>query len=350
MLHKNNLTKLLSLGIVLLLMAGTLGSVTIASAQGPDAQYPLLRKMADALVEAVTKATGMTEVDLLSEVLTGSTLTDLIKEKSADVVAIKTEALAAVTADINKAVDGGQLTRQQADQLIGRLDRGFDQMLGTNRSLLTSNATLRADLLQAGLNAIMDATKLKRAEVLTELATGKTPTALIQEKGGSLDTVKTAIKDKLTADINKAVTNGKLLQETANRLLSELDSVIDQLLNNPVTALVGSSAAVRRLQAVSVGALIKETATETGLTQREVLADLRDGKTLNQIATDNKADPAKIVAAVQASMTDQANKLVENKRLTAEQSKALIDNLPNFLNQIMTRVNPLRPNAANSLG
>jgi hypothetical protein len=347
MFRKSNLIKLASLGIVLLLITGAFGSATVASAQG-DTAYPLLRKMADALVQAVAKATGMTEVDLLSETLTGSTLTDLIKAKNGDVAAIKAEAVAVVTTDINKAVESGQLTRQQADQLIGRLDKGFDQMLGANRSLLTGNAAMKAKLLQAALKAVMDATKLTRVNVLIELGMGKTPASLITEKGGSVEAVKTAIKDQLTADAKKAVADGKLLQEVADRLLGELDSTIDQLLNNPLTALAGENVAVRRLQVTSVTALLKQTVAETGLKQREILASLRDGKTLNQIATDNKADPAKIVAAVQADLTEQVNKLVKNNRITDDQAKTFIANLPNFLNQIMTKVNPLRPNAANA--
>jgi signal transduction histidine kinase len=299
-------------------------------------------------VQAVAKATGMTEVNLLGEVLSGSTLTDLIKAKNGDVAAVKAAAVAEVTADINKAVESGQLTRQQGDQLISRLDKGFDQMLGVNRSLLISNATMRAKLLQAALKAIMDATKLTRPNVLIELGMGKTPASLITEKGGSVDAVKAAIKDQLTADAKKAVADGKLLQEAADRLLGELDSTIDQLLNNPLTALAGDNAAIRRLQVTSVTALLKQTVTETGLKQREILVSLREGKTLNQIVTDNKADPAKIVAAVQADLTEQVGKLVKNKRITDDQAKTFIANLPNFLNQIMTKVNPLRPNAANA--
>jgi signal transduction histidine kinase len=207
---------------------------------------------------------------------------------------------------------------------------------------------MRAKLLQAALKAIMDATKLTRPNVLIELGMGKTPASLITEKGGNVDAVKAAIKDQLTADAKKAVADGKLLQEAADRLLGELDSTIDQLLNNPLTTLAGDNAAIRRLQVTSVTALLKQTVTETGLKQREILAGLRDGKTLNQIATDNKADPAKIVAAVQADLTDQVNKLVKNKRITDDQAKTFIANLPNFLNQIMTKINPLRPNAANA--
>jgi hypothetical protein len=83
----------------------------------------------------------------------------------------------------------------------------------------------------AGGNAEMDAAAAKLGmttqELMTELRAGKSLADVATEKGVGADELKAAIITAVTAQIDQAVSDGKLTQTQAEQLKSKLDSQID---------------------------------------------------------------------------------------------------------------------------
>ncbi len=184
------------------------------------------------------------------------------------------------------------------------------------------------------------ATNLSRIDILKELRDGKTLAEVITAHGATVDAVKNAAKTTVTHRTNEAVKNGRLKQEQADQVLAGLDAALDKLINTKLPDRQDNRGE-RLLRAAGAGLLIQETAKQTNITQRDILKELRDGKTLTQIATAHNADPARIVAATVTTATTMINRFVENKRLTREQADALIAVLPAELNRLMNTQNPL---------
>ena len=74
----------------------------------------------------------------------------------------------------------------------------------------------------------------------------------------------------------------------------------------------------------------------TGLTAREVLSELRDGKTLTDILTENGADPQTVSDAVKAQLTDEINQALADGDITQERADDLLGRLDTALETAMT--------------
>jgi hypothetical protein len=207
-----------------------------------------------------------------------------------------------------------------------------------------------AMLASAVVQATVKATGLTRVEIMKQWADGKTLTQIITEKGASVDAVKTDAKTQATNAINQAVTNGRLTQAEADQTIAGLDKAIDNILTMTVQEAMqerinrGEDRAANLIRARAVTVLVRETADATGLTQRELLQELRSDKTLAQIATEKGADPAAIVKEAVTTITAQVNQAVTSGRLTQAQADELLANLESQLTEAMNEANPLRGN------
>ena len=87
--------------------------------------------------------------------------------------------------------------------------------------------------------------------------------------------------------------------------------------------------------ALLTGALIKASADVTATQPKDVLAALRDGKTLSQYATDHGKTDADVLAAARKNVQDRLNQALANGKLTQTQVdtqlKQFDDNAPKLM-------------------
>ena len=76
--------------------------------------------------------------------------------------------------------------------------------------------------------------------------------------------------------------------------------------------------------ALLTGALIKASAEVTATQPKDVLAALRDGKTLSQYAKDHGKSDADVIAAARKHVQDRLSQALGNGKLTQEQVDALL--------------------------
>lgn len=189
------------------------------------------------------------------------------------------------------------------------------------------------------LSETSKATKLSTVDILAEMRTGKSLADIIKANGGDVAVVKAAAKTSITDQVKAAVTNKRLTQQQADAALANLDQALDRALDfkAPTQADIGDR--VQRVAGVAI--LMRETAKQSNITEREVLTELRAGKTLTQIATAHNADPAKIVTAAVATTTSLINQRVTAGRMPKEDGDKLIAGLQQQYTQTMDAANPL---------
>lgn len=202
-------------------------------------------------------------------------------------------------------------------------------------------------LAQAGIQfaaALIDATVqtlgINESQVVQALASGKSLKDIITENNGDVAQVKALAKQKLTDAINQSALNANVKA----RLINSLDALLDRAINGTFQGRGGQNGQLNRALMRLGGAtlLVAELSKVTSLTQRDIAQQLRAGKTLAQIATENKADVQAIVSAAVAQATVRINRLVSNGRLSQQQADQLIATLPTELTKLMNQVNPLR--------
>ncbi len=216
------------------------------------------------------KLLGLDEAALRTELQAGKTIADLATSKGVALTTISSAILDAQKADLAKAVTDGKLTQAQADQMLADAPTRINDMLtgkapagrpqggpggqqgGRGKQAGNGPAMGR----QAGEQGQQHggprggpqggaqignpanaphaiAAKLlglDEAALRTELQAGKTISDVAASKGVALDTIATAILDAQKADVAKAVTDGKLTQAQADKILADAPARINTML------------------------------------------------------------------------------------------------------------------------
>jgi hypothetical protein len=115
-------------------------------------------------------------------------------------------------------------------------------------------------------------------------------------------------------------------EEQASRMLANLEEVVTRAVNGELfpNRPGGRNIGVR-LRAAH--ALVEATAAETGLDNRDILQQLRDGSTLADIIAANGGSVENVIHSAVATATEQINTAVSESRLTQEQADELTASL-----------------------
>jgi hypothetical protein len=153
--------------------------------------------------------------------------------------------------------------------------------------------------------------------------------------GISADRLRDAFKATLTARIDAAVAAGRLTPEQGARLKERIANT-KRLGFQLRPALVGKRLGfANRVAATAKG--FGAAADYLGLTRAELRAELRDGRSLAQIATARGKKVDGLVAAIVAPAKERLAKAVAAKRLTQERADALLDRLTDRVERLVQR-------------
>ena len=145
----------------------------------------------------------------------------------------------AISDRLDAAVKAGRLTQAQADALKKRLQQNGGLPLfggpgaghrfgGPGPGLFFGG---RGPIF-AGLDAAASYLDLTPAQLRDRLESGKSLAQIAQDQNKSVDGLKQAIKDAAKTRLDQAVKDKRITQAQEDRILSELDSHIDDIVNN----------------------------------------------------------------------------------------------------------------------
>lgn len=127
---------------------------------------------------------------------------------------------ARVKSALDKLVTDGTINQSQEDAVINALK-------GVAR-----NGHRRLKALQQVAKVSADTIGISVGDLRTELRSGKSIAQVATEHGVSVDTVKQALITKATERINLAVSNGRLTQSQADKILAKLPAIVDRIVNH----------------------------------------------------------------------------------------------------------------------
>jgi AraC-like DNA-binding protein len=189
------------------------------------------------------------------------------------------------------------------------------------RKLAIGGAVIAAAGLAGGAYAASSASTSPRQAFIDDVAKrlNVSPTAL-----------NNALKGAYQDQLNQAVKSGKLTQAQANRIKQRIAKRPLAPIGFAHRGFFGPRAGMR------VGAL-GGAAKYLGLTDAQLLSQLRSGKSLAQIATAQHKSMSGLTSALKADVKTRLDKAVAAKRLTSAQEQKILSGIDQRLNTIINR-------------
>jgi len=138
---------------------------------------------------------------------------------------------------LDKAVEEGDLTQEQADRIRERADGGLGAgmmgrgMMGRGMMGRGMMGEMMDDSEDSLIAVAADKLGMTVDELKTQLKDGKTVADLAKEKGVDLQTIVDAFMAARQETLNQAVTDGKMTQEQADKMLENMREMIEDHLN-----------------------------------------------------------------------------------------------------------------------
>ncbi len=164
----------------------------------------------------------------------------------------------------------------------------------------------------------------------TELRSGKSLAQIATAKGKSVDGLETALVAAIKTKVDAARAAGKLDAARADRLLQRAPQLVERLVNaKPRTRAPRAKAAP--------GGLLKAAATYLGVTNAQLVTDLRAGKSLAQVATAKGKSVDGLEQALLAALKQQVDAAVAAGKLDAARAQKLLERAPAHIERLVNR-------------
>jgi hypothetical protein len=189
-----------------------------------------------------------------------------------------------------------------------------------------------------GLKVAADAIGITRAQLATELKAGKSIAEVATAHDKTAQSVVDALVAAGTKRINAAKDEGKITGEQAQTALEKLPARAEQAVN----AKAGDRKArkhrarVRRL----AGGALRTAAGVINIEPKALLAELRSGKTIAEVATAKGKTPQAVIDAIVAAGSERIDTAHDNHKLTDEQAARLLDKLPGRVTKFVNEWTP----------
>ncbi len=152
------------------------------------------------------------------------------------------------------------------------------------------------------------------------------------------DQLDTAIKGAADARIDAAVAAGKLTKEQGEAMKKRLAAGAPLLRPGPLGAGGPRGGHPDKIRGIGFG--LREAADYLGLTMEQLHEQLRDGKSLADVAKAQNKSVDGLKAALKSALTAKLDQAVKNKRLTEAQKTKMLADVDARLDEIVNNTGP----------
>jgi uncharacterized protein (DUF433 family) len=163
---------------------------------------------------------------------------------------------------------------------------------------------------------------VESSELLAEIRDGATIAEVAEEHGVEPSAVIEAIVADERDRLDQAVENGVLTQEEADEHVADLEERVTDLVNGDLEMPIWGRAPLIGHPGVwgfADGPLVS-AANAIGVEPSELLAELRDGATIAEVAEERGVDVSAVVDAIVASLQERLDAAVENGWITQDEA------------------------------
>jgi hypothetical protein len=184
----------------------------------------------------VSKALGITEAELKTELEAGKSVSDVATAKNIDLATVKAALVAEVKAHVDAAVAAGKHTAAEGATKLAEMTSRLDTMLTTAGLPARGPQGMGGHKGKGGPGKFMSATlattlKLTQEELKTQLHSGKSLADVAKTQSVDIADVKTALTSDFSAHLAEEVTSGEHTQAEADAKLAEFKTNLDTMVN-----------------------------------------------------------------------------------------------------------------------
>ena len=310
-----------------------------------------------AALEAASAETGLDSAEILAQLVGGTTLADIVTTAGGDPQAVIDAAVAAMTGQLNDAVENGLLTQARADRLLSNLEAAVAEAVngewtpglmrglggfggrfgGIGHGPMNENGGWGRGGRFDGhgpnffghhgpfIGGLLEDLGIDQAALRDSLQAGSTVAEAISAAGGDPDAALAQALAALDERLATAVENGRLTQEEADTWRAEAEQRLAEWLD--------ASPLENRLTLQLIPSAIDLAADETGLTRAELRRQIADGATLADILTGNGVDLTAFTDTLMARAEARVNVHVVDGDLTQGEADALLADMRQTIEQ-----------------
>ncbi|AEJ43037.1 hypothetical protein TC41_1088 [Alicyclobacillus acidocaldarius subsp. acidocaldarius Tc-4-1] len=213
------------------------------------------------------------------------------------------------------AVDRGHESVRAASEQSGSPVRADRQIFRTLRQDLVSEAAQELHLTPTALRQ--------------DWREGKTMEQLAAQAGISTSTLISNLESKAQSDIQADVANGTLTSAQASKIESKVDLAIQAWVNGKWPA--GWDKVRPRGAGVWRRELIATAAQDLHLSTSSLIADLRKGQTLAEIAAAQGVSTSTLISDLENAAQADIQKAVSNGKITASEAQAILGRIDTWI-------------------
>lgn len=339
--------------IIGLIVAATMtsGVVAVSAQQGGLLDGVRNDSAISAALDAAAAETGLTNSEIMAQLVGGTTLADIVTAEGGDVQIVIDAAVNAMTERVNEAVADGLLTQTRADRLLANLEESvaeavngdwtpglmgnlgsFGGRFGRNgQGAMNDNGgwgrggrfdgSVLNFLSERGpfVNGLLEDLGIARDALSESLRSGSTLAEAITAAGGDPETALTTVLAAVDERLAAAVENGRLTQTEADTLKVELELRLSEMMN--------ASPLENRLALALIPNALDLASEQTGLTRAELRQEIAGGKSLGDVLIEHELDVTAFVDALMERAAARLNVHVTDGTMTQEQADALLTDL-----------------------
>jgi hypothetical protein len=248
---------------------------------------------------------------------------------------------AAAIDQVDAQLKAGQITQAQADELKKRIQDGDIPPLGALRgggAGFGFGPGGPGGLLKAGISDSLAAAAtylgLSESALRDQLNDGKSLADIAKAQNKDLDGLKQAILAAAKSDLDKAVSDKKLAQSQADGVYSRLKNGIDDMVNGQLRMRFHGPGGPGG-PGFLFGDKLDAAAKYLGLSESALRDQLRDGKSLADVAKAQSKDVDGLEQAILAAQKADLDKAVSDKKLTQSQADDIYDRLKGRVDDVV---------------
>jgi uncharacterized protein (DUF433 family) len=176
------------------------------------------------VVNAVAEATGLTAQEIMQQVADGATLADIITANGGDVDAVIAAAVATATEQINEQVAAGNMTQEDADELIASLETVFTQIVNGE---IPMRERARTRIALHVLELAAEQTGLTVDEIIAQMRAGSSLADILTASGVDVNTFIDDVMAQAEDRVAQAVANGTMTQAEGDAVLARLREALE---------------------------------------------------------------------------------------------------------------------------
>jgi uncharacterized protein (DUF433 family) len=201
----------------------------------------------------------------------------------------------------------------------------------------------RADAPHAGrrlarvVGVAADAIGISARDLAHELREGKSVAEVAEAHDVDPAAVADAIVAAATERIDAAVDAGKLDADRAATLKGNLDERVTRLLDREPRRHAGLRARRAAIRRHARRAALGVAAGQIGVGARDLGRELREGKSVAEVARAHDVDPARVVDAIVATATKRIDAALEAGKIDADRAATMKERLPERAERFVNR-------------